>query len=43
MMTDLEIAQRAEILKIKEIAKKINLSEDDIELYGNYKAKINPE
>ena len=42
-MTDLEIAQRAEILKIKEIAKKINLSEDDIELYGNYKAKINPE
>ena len=43
MMTDLEIAQRAEILKIKEIAKKINLSEDDIELYGNYKAKIDPE
>jgi formate--tetrahydrofolate ligase len=43
MMTDLEIAQRAEILKIKEIAKKINLSEEDIELYGNYKAKINPE
>ena len=42
-MTDLEIAQRAEILKIKEIAKKINLTEDDIELYGNYKAKINPE
>lgn len=41
MFSDLEIAQRAEILKIKEIAKKINLSEDDIELYGNYKAKIN--
>ena len=30
MMTDLEIAQRAEILKIKEIAKKINLTEDDL-------------
>lgn len=43
MLTDLEIAQKAEIKKIKEIAKKINLTEDDIELYGNYKAKINPE
>ena len=42
MLTDLEIAQRAEIKKIKEIAQKINLTEDDIELYGNYKAKINP-
>ena len=41
MLTDLEIAQQAEILKIKEIAKKVNLSEDDLELYGNYKAKIN--
>ena len=43
MFTDLEIAQKAEIQKIKEIAKKVNLTEDDIELYGNYKAKINPE
>ena len=43
MMTDLEIAQKAEILKVKEIAKKVNLSDDDIELYGNYKAKINPD
>ena len=43
MLTDLEIAQKAEIKKIKEIAKKINLTEDDIELYGNYKAKINTE
>ncbi len=41
MLTDLEIAQRAEILNIKEIAKKINLTEDDLELYGKYKAKIN--
>ena len=32
MLTDLEIAQQAEILKIKEIAKKVNLSEDDLEL-----------
>ena len=41
MLSDLEIAQLAEIKKIKEIAKKVNLSEDDLELYGNYKAKIN--
>jgi len=40
MLSDLEIAQQAKILNIKEIAKKVNLSEDDIELYGKYKAKI---
>ena len=40
-MSDLEIAQNAEIKHIKEIAKKISLSEDDIEYYGKYKAKIN--
>lgn len=40
MLTDLQIAQQAEILEIKEIAKKINLTEDDLELYGKYKAKI---
>ena len=40
MLSDLEIAQQAKILNIKEIAKKINLTEDDIELYGKYKAKI---
>jgi len=41
MLTDLEIAQKAEILNIKKIAEKINLTEDDLELYGKYKAKIN--
>jgi formate--tetrahydrofolate ligase len=40
MLSDLEIAQQAKILNIKEIARKINLTEDDIELYGKYKAKI---
>ena len=40
MLSDLEIAQQAQILNIKEIAKKVNLSEDDLELYGKYKAKI---
>ena len=41
MLSDLEIAQQCEMLNIKEIAKKINLSENDLELYGKYKAKIN--
>lgn len=41
MLSDLEIAQGAEMLKITEIAKKLGLSEDDLELYGKYKAKIN--
>ena len=41
MLTDLEIAQGADIKKIVEIADKIGLSIDDLELYGNYKAKIN--
>ena len=40
MLSDLEIAQQAKILKIKEIAAKVGLTEDDLELYGNYKAKI---
>lgn len=40
-MTDLEIAQNAQMDKIVEVAKKIGLSEDDLELYGKYKAKIN--
>ena len=40
MLSDLEIAQQAKIIKIKEIAAKVGLSEDDLELYGNYKAKI---
>ena len=40
MLSDLEIAQQAKILKIKDIAAKVGLTEDDLELYGNYKAKI---
>lgn len=38
---DLQIAQAAKMKNIKEIASNLGLSEDDIELYGNYKAKIN--
>ncbi|MCF7924697.1 MAG: formate--tetrahydrofolate ligase [Candidatus Izimaplasma sp.] len=40
MLTDLEIAQKAEMQEITEIAKQIDLSPKDLELYGNYKAKI---
>ena len=38
--SDIEIAQEATPQDIREIAKKINLTEDDLELYGKYKAKI---
>lgn len=38
--SDIEIAQEAVAQDIRDIAKKIGLSEDDIELYGKYKAKI---
>ncbi|MDY3317337.1 formate--tetrahydrofolate ligase [Riemerella anatipestifer] len=38
--SDLEIAQGAKILPIKEIAAKVNIPEDDLELYGKYKAKL---
>lgn len=40
MLTDIEIADRAEMEPITEIAVKIGLSEDDIEQYGKYKAKL---
>lgn len=41
--TDIEIAQEASPLKITEVAKFIGISEDDLELYGKYKAKISPD
>lgn len=43
MKTDVEIAQEATMLPIKEVASKIGLEEDDLELYGKYKAKISLE
>jgi len=39
--SDIEIAQEAKMKPIIEIAKEIGLSEDDIDLYGRYKAKVN--
>ena len=42
-MTDIEIARNAEIRPIREIAKALGMDEDDLELYGKYKAKISEE
>jgi len=48
MPTDIEIAQSIELKPIIDIAKKVKLEQDDLELYGKYKAKmplslINPD
>ena len=43
MKTDIQIAQEAQLLPIKEIAKQLDIVEDDLELYGKYKAKISDE
>lgn len=43
MLSDVEIAQGAKMKPIKEIAGKLGLAEDDLELYGKYKAKISLE
>ena len=40
MKSDIEIAREAKMLPIAEVAKMIGVSEDDLELYGKYKAKI---
>ena len=40
MKSDIQIAQKAELLPIKDVAKKLGISEDDLELYGKYKAKL---
>ena len=40
MLSDIEIAQQAKMQKITEVAAKLGISEDDIELYGRYKAKL---
>lgn len=39
-MTDIEIARKIKIKHINEIASQLGLSQDDLELYGNYKAKL---
>ncbi len=40
MLTDIEIAQSAKMDYIKDVAKNLNIEEDELEFYGKYKAKI---
>ena len=43
MKSDIQIAQEAEMLPIKDVAEKLGIGEDDLELYGKYKAKLSDE
>lgn len=43
MLTDIEIAQQSELFNIKEVAASIGITEDDLEMFGKYKAKLSDE
>ena len=43
MKSDIEIAMEAVLEPIKDVIKKVDIEEDDIDLYGKYKAKISDE
>ncbi|MFT3985507.1 MAG: formate--tetrahydrofolate ligase, partial [Lachnospiraceae bacterium] len=43
MKTDIQIAQESKLFPIKDVAESIGISEDDLELYGKYKAKLSEE
>ena len=43
MKTDIQIAQEAQMLPIREVAAQLGIAEDDLELYGKYKAKLSDE
>ena len=43
MLTDIEIAQQAQLLPIREVAAQIGISEEELEFYGKYKAKLSDE
>ena len=43
MKTDIQIAQEAELLPIREVAEKLDITEYELELYGKYKAKLSDE
>ena len=43
MKTDIEIAQEAKMLHIREVAEKLGIAQDELELYGKYKAKLSDE
>ncbi len=42
MLTDIEIAQQTELLPIAKVAQKLGIAEEELELYGRYKAKLTP-
>ena len=43
MKTDIQIAQEAEMIHIKDVAAQLDIKEDDIEMYGKYKAKLSDD
>ena len=43
MKTDIQIAQEAKMLHIREVAAQYGITEDDLEFYGKYKAKLTDE
>ena len=43
MKTDIQIAQEAELMHIREVARVLDISEDELEFYGKYKAKCSDE
>ena len=43
MKTDIQIAQEASMLHIKEVAAKLGIKEEELEFYGKYKAKLSDE
>lgn len=43
MLSDIEIAQQAKLLPIKDVASKLGIAEDELEFYGKYKAKLSDE
>ena len=43
MKSDIEIAQEAQMVHIREVSAKLDIPEDDLELYGKYKAKLSDE
>ncbi|MDD6306269.1 MAG: formate--tetrahydrofolate ligase, partial [Clostridiales bacterium] len=43
MKTDIQIAQEATMVHIREVAEKLDIREDELELYGKYKAKLSDE
>lgn len=43
MKTDIEIAQAAELLPITQVAEKIGIEAEDLEVYGKYKAKLSED